>query len=766
MAEFSQLSPMDFEEFVADLMSEATGLDFAVGTRGRDAGIDALAVVDGERHVIQCKHFLQSSVSDLEREAREEAKRLAGLDRPYASYRFITSKPLNHTQRDALVEILEPWVGSRENVLGGNELTAHLKEHFEVERRHPKLWFSGAGQLRSSLSAASYERSRALLDEIRPRLCRYVETDAFRQARGLLHAESVCTVDGPAGVGKTTVAQLLLVDSLKEGFQPFEVAQGELAKAWELLELDEKQVFYFDDFLGHTGLFESREKDRDLVRFIRRVAEDEKRRLILTTRDYILRQAQRKSEILDREVGDAHQFLLTAGRYTRRERARIFYNHIFFSEQVDATARRSLISEGRYLEVIDHEGFNPLVVEWITGHPAYRLTDEDRAEYGRFCLRVLKAPEILWRHVFDEGLGEHERALLIASMGLPDRVRRETLETAFEAGCAARDLATTGRRFQHSLVVLDGSFLTSVERNDGLGFSPVNPSLIDFLKRYLAASRADAEAALRGGCFFEQVEWLWEASQANGCGPPESLWPLFDDAFSRLFYAPPVEHRFSYLSDDPAREILQQRVRFVARCCAVPGFRETVSSWLPARAREWLDGSPPGSELDLGELELLRALLEHGLLDPTQVEEKLATGIGALEPGYPFRLLDAFARLCPETVTPEFVAKEAMALEDYVEAVLDRPDGYFSTADDFDVFAASLGPWKIELDREELESARNAIEEVRAIERREMEKAGDPEDFGLESWGEPDEGKVVEKEQSRGDADDEIDAMFSRLVDG
>ncbi len=163
MGRFDALTDIEFEDFVAELLSSVTGLEFVAGPRGRDKEVDGLAVVDdlagvdGKRHVLQCKHFVRSPYKELKRKAREAAEKLGELSEQPASYRFVTSMELTHTQRDELTEILRPWVGSRAHVLGGKELIAYLRkdEHSKVEIHHPKLWFTGA----LSFAASSRPRS-------------------------------------------------------------------------------------------------------------------------------------------------------------------------------------------------------------------------------------------------------------------------------------------------------------------------------------------------------------------------------------------------------------------------------------------------------------------------------------------------------------------------------------------------------------------------------------------------------------------------------
>jgi Restriction endonuclease len=764
MAYFDELSDLDFEEFAADLLNEVTGLEYRAGTRGRDKGIDLEAIADDGRHVVQCKHFRDSDYRTLRSAARKEAKALAKRKLELASYRFATSRRLNHDQRKEIAGILEPWVGSVKNVYGEGDLRRHLKKHPEVERRTVKLWLRSVGQLRQSLSAASYERSRALLEETRRQLPRYVQTESFARARETLEAERVCVIAGPAGVGKTTLARMLLLDSIEAGFQPFEIVSGGLRDVWELLELDEKQVFYFDDFLGRTALFESREQDQDLVRFLRRIAQDPKRRIVLTTREYILAQAHRVSETLDLETDDSHRYLLTADEYTRREQAQIFYNHVYFSANVDATARESLVTDHRYMDVIDHPNYNPRLIEQMTGLSMPRVSEEEKADYGAFCLNVLNAPDRLWSHTFERGLGDHERALLIALMGLPVRVSVEMAETAFEAACEARDLTLTGRQFVHALAVLDDSLIASDEEQLRL----INPSLIDFLRGYLGESPADMVAALRGACSFDQVEWLWQTVQRDGRQPPERLWPEFLGAFERLMDASGLVTSVPREPRNHSISPLGRRVRIVADLLGERSWREGASSWLPSYAQRWweelVEGSGAGP--DFNEVALLLRLLEYGMLDdqawPTV--KSMTTELDDDEARW--KLLGKLCRIRPELFSEEEKARNRVRLQQFIDQVFETVGESVRSTIVFDELIEAADFWDLALDPVLVAERRTEMqefeqEEILAGEEEEEARQAEREanwradsEYAAEMAGAP----TPEEE------DEYIESMFARLV--
>jgi Restriction endonuclease len=87
---------------IADLFGADEGVQYEVFARGPDLGVD-LRYEDGEGgwHVVQCKHYLRSTVANLRTAARDEVKKLARLDPQPVSYRFVTSRGLTTaTKRD------------------------------------------------------------------------------------------------------------------------------------------------------------------------------------------------------------------------------------------------------------------------------------------------------------------------------------------------------------------------------------------------------------------------------------------------------------------------------------------------------------------------------------------------------------------------------------------------------------------------------------------------------------------------------------------
>lgn len=747
MGRFDSLSDLDFEVFAGDLLRASSGLPYRAGMRGRDGGIDLLATVDGRRHVVQCKHFRESTYPQLKRAVKEERAKIEGREDEFASYKFVTSKALNHDQHAELVEILSPHAAHPGQVLGGNDVERLLAENPEVEARHVKLWLGGAGPLQALLSAAAEQRSLALLEQTRAALPRYVETHAFRAAHEVLGREGVCVIAGPPGVGKTTLARLLLLDGLEHGFQPYEIVPGAMADAWELLKRNEKQVFYFDDFLGSTALDESRYADADLLRFIAKVAGDKDRRFVLTTREYILRQARRMSEILDREASDAHRFLLTLESYSRNERARIFYNHIYHSEQVDSVARQSLLSDRAYLRIVDHQNYSPRLIEWITGWSAQRLGDPERSRYAEFCLESLDNPERLWKHAFEVGLGAAERALLLSMLGLPRYTDAHDAEASFESACDARGLPVDNRAFSRALQVLDDSFLSSTQSNERIYLSWINPSLLDYLRSYLRQSRADVEICLKGASYFEQALFQWrtlarEPALRDGLAGP------FSATFERTLSAPPPRVEpglFNRQTPSDHKQRLSQVLDCVTESKALAAASHT---WLAQATDEWVKSIYSYPSMITGDdLRLAARLGERGLLDSYAVAVRLKEEIQALSPTPDrWNRLDDLAEWVQGLFTEAEWEAEKSSFEEFVELALEDAADYLADPAEIDTIQTVANGFGLVLDEEQLEAAR---EDLTGEDARDWDDYYDERE---DDWG-PDDG----------DADRDIDAIFGRL---
>lgn len=717
MGLFDDLSDYDFELLVADLLGAELGKRFETFPRGRDGGIDLRASKKKRLHVVQCKHYAGSTFSKLRTAAKREPRHFgdAAPDR----YTFVTSRPLTADNKTKLVDALSPLVADESDILGANDLAQLLRKHTKVEVAHVKLWLRSIAPLERIINADVLARSEVLLNEIRSGLPRYVQTRSFAEARKLLHAHNVVIIAGPPGIGKTTLARLLLLDSTEAGFAPYSV-QSDIAEAWQLFKADEAQVFFFDDFLGRTALFEGVGRDaRDLATFIKAVRDRPAARLILATREYVLQQAQQQVEDLKWQQLEAERYALTLERYSRVERARIFYNHVFFSPYVNEQARKSLRADREYLRVIDHPSYSPRLIEWMTGLGGQQLGAAELQEFGAFCMRTLHEPEKLWAHAYAKGLGRREQCVLVQLCTMPRAVTVADLERAYINAARLQGLPTRSAQFEEALRVLQDSFLKIIRVAAHDAVQVLNPSLIDFVKAKLVDDVGMLREAIDSATYFDQVEFLAELARDYDLWRPD--WAeRFSEAVKRTLdveYEPHVQFPGwgSPRRADEYPTALEGRLERAAMWCERDdSVREAIGGVVSDEVMRVLDGIGKRKQPDWTikwAPRLLRAL-QAAHIDVSEavlVAKRIAEQRTDTDAIGNFETLADLRSIAPGGFSDEEWQELQDGFEQWGEDAMADPNEWFDNPEAFESFEGAALSLGVAFSDDSLEAAREAI---------------------------------------------------------
>ena len=512
--DFQQLSPTDFERLTRDVLDAEFGWSLQDYGPGADGGIDLRHEdPDGTVTIVQCKHYARSAASTLLKAAAKEGKRNPPLhaDR----YLFVTSQSLSPRLQDDIKRALGGLPVRNGDIWGREALNKALEDHPTVERRHVKLWLTSAGVLDTFFHAGRLNRADAEIEFAADNWKLWVEADEVEAARSVLENKGFCAVYGPPGAGKTTLARMVLLSMLREGWQLVPVS-GDVEEAWDAWDRhdDVRQVFWFDDFLGERVAQLGKNEDARLRSFVARVAAGRERRLLMTVREQTLGEARASTSEHLRELArwigaDAG---VRVGSYPERVRRAILLNHLYFSDLPDAERER-VAGDNRVLEIVRHPGYSPRLVS--VGLSEARERTADGVLDG--ISRALDHPDEVWETSFGRLSSGHQRVLL-ALATLPPRPW--PLELVLRLAGADDTVAWKPAR-----KVLVPTWLT--QRRDGVELA--NPScreyLLDYLDDPVAAARCVARVRLaeQAGALTRAAGLLGGSgvSSVAGIGRPE-----------------------------------------------------------------------------------------------------------------------------------------------------------------------------------------------------------------------------------------------------
>lgn len=522
--DFTTLSPEDFEHLAADLLSAAWGVRLEVFKPGKDQGIDlrhSRNPIGSDRIVVQCKRTRPDDFPGLLRKLeRDERPKLERLNPE--RYVLVTSTRLSPANKDKLLAALSPWCGTAADIIGADELNRLLVKHSDVETAHFKLWISSTNVMERVLNARIFNITEWTVESLKIQMSRLVVHQGLERCLEILKERHHCIIAGNPGIGKTTLARMALCHYLQEGFTPI-VVVGDVGDAWQAITQEKgavsKKVVLYDDFLGQAKFDDKKfgkNEDLSLMELLTKVGSTQNLRFILTTREYVLADAQRLHEGFARNAANLAKCVISIDDYVRPQRARVLFNHLYFSDL--PTSRLDALIESRvYIDLVDHKYFNPRVVETVCKFANSRtLTD---AEFVEFVRKKFEDPSEVWSHPFLQHISPTSRRLLVCLWSMGDHVEIEQLKEAL-SGFMPGGLSGDGViRFRDSLKELDGNFV-STTRARRLGrdedyvtlVSFHNPSVEEFVERFALSEPSWVVELAESACFFQQLKHVYGAA--------------------------------------------------------------------------------------------------------------------------------------------------------------------------------------------------------------------------------------------------------------
>ena len=357
------LSWVEFEDLTRDLLQSELGIFIESFTPGKDSGIDLrFAFTNNKKAIVQCKRM--NNYNTLYSQLKKEKVKL--IDKKIDRYYISTTVGLTPNGKNRIFQLFSPLIKSEADIFGKDDINNLIAKHPNIEKTYYKLWLTSSTVLQELLNAKVYNSSKMQMKQIKEDVKIYVQNDSFNEAQSILSENHYIIISGIPGIGKTTLARMLVYNLVASGIHDLIYLSSNIGEAYKSYHESTKQVFLFDDFLG-SNLLENkldRNEDKDLINFIKKIKESKNKYFIMTTREYILKQAQQKYELLNKHNINMVKCIIDLTQYTPLVRGEILYRHLFFSN-MPMIYLQELLKNQRYLEIIHHKNYNPRIIETI-----------------------------------------------------------------------------------------------------------------------------------------------------------------------------------------------------------------------------------------------------------------------------------------------------------------------------------------------------------------------------------------------------------------
>jgi hypothetical protein len=526
---FSELNDYDLEILVRDLINQEYRLEkkynhgiighksiiqFSSFKPGKDQGIDLMyksintSTEENISIVVQVKHY-STDFSKLVSSLKKKKNGVNEIDKVNKlnpnKYIFATSLPLSFHNKNTLSTIFSPYIKSIEDIYGREDLNKLLTTYSRIEKRHIKLYLQNSIALERIYNNSIFIKSKFELEEIIDKIPLFVQTNNFFKGQDILEENKVLIIKGPPGVGKSTLAEMLCLKFIDDEFGFYYIDSLD-DKLETVLKENEKQIFYFDDFLGsnYFDLSSYNFGESRIGRLIRVISKSKLKRLVMTTRTNILNKATSQSEKISRLTRRISNFEIDIDNYSISEKEQIYISHInnYITNQL---TKNNLLKKDLISKIISHRHFSPRLIEYISRDCLNGIIDIKKVH--KLIIGSLENPDEVWYSAYKNQLKDVDRAFLTTIFLFGNEIDGDILKSAFELRIqyeiSHNSYHSNYNEYKDCISHLDGSFISIYtlqalwRKYDKLYIQLLNPSITDFLYKQLTSSKNELLAGIK-----------------------------------------------------------------------------------------------------------------------------------------------------------------------------------------------------------------------------------------------------------------------------
>lgn len=516
--DYARLDDLDFEKLCGDMMGRELDRELRYFPSGRDGGIDLVDNVIEKNILIQVKHYLKSSFSSFKSSLKKELEKVERL-RPKQYYIF-TSQSLTAANIKEVYSMFQGYMDSEKNIVTRENIDQFLKkeENIDILRSQFKLWITADVVLKDFLNQDIFIDSEVLLADIDSEIKYFVQTDIFNKCIETLETERKILLYGDPGVGKTLNSKMLLLSFVKQGYRVRYSSNGEIAELKKSVtsNRDAKEIIFLDDCLGQHYFNLSEGYDHELLSLIKHVDLYKNKVLILNSRVTILNEALNTFEELERYFGLEKITLrkINMNEVSTVEKAKIFYA-MLKKNKVLNDYYNSVRKDKNYLRVVEHNNFNPRVIEYVTFQNRLKTVSSDK--YYKFILDNLNNPKDIWKNEFERRIKDVDRIFMFTLYSLTDTyVSKDILEECFDYYISKNSqIDATLHNFESTLMRLNHSMVKIVDSFGVEMIGVLNPSINDYMNSTVFKNKLLLEKLRGNALYLDQLERLYTQQEFN-----------------------------------------------------------------------------------------------------------------------------------------------------------------------------------------------------------------------------------------------------------
>lgn len=502
------LSPLRFEQISRDLLSGHYGVVFENFAEGVDKGIDfRYSKSEDNVLIVQCKRYnnFNNLISVLKKEV-EKIRRLR-----FSTYLLVTSLKLTVDNKEKIVSILENKIQLKDIITRDdlNYLLGKPSNH-HIEFKYPELWMKSINIHQKIFHIGFLNHSKFIADKMLSSLINFVPVQQYYQVINHFEKNKVVIISGNPGIGKTTLSYAIISHYLySEKCQLIDLSYRTIQEAESFLYQQEPAIFFIDDFLGKIKLDKDNDYAQLLLFLIEKIEKTSNKKLIITSREYILRRAIEDLFPVNEINRTISKYVIQLKSFTRSIRTEILYNHLKSSNLPLAYVDKLLQAD--FKKIIDHENYNPRIIEELTNVKLLKNISEEA--YFNFFMENLKNPLKVWKNVYDKLPNKLYKLTIITKFLIEGQLPLKHLEKAVNSVIekSSEYHAFSYDQFEYIMKDLEGTFFTFQDGYDEsideeytlVEFQ--NPSVIDFIDNFIWEKPFWLNLIIKNAIYFEQL---------------------------------------------------------------------------------------------------------------------------------------------------------------------------------------------------------------------------------------------------------------------